>query len=106
MFSFNRDEDNLGSVRTIQGCGGVLDSIVEQPDGQPMKRRTGFSDAMAYESHTSPRITTGQVNGNALHHGPSRVPGNHRPSQYSDWPLRAQIGRYVSLSVELEAGDE
>ena len=33
------DEDNVGSIRTIQRCGGVLDSIVEQPDGGPKKRR-------------------------------------------------------------------
>lgn len=33
------DEDNLGSIGTIQRCGGVLDSIVEQPDGGRRKRR-------------------------------------------------------------------
>ena len=33
------DEDNVGSIRTIQRCGGVLDSNVEQPDGGPKNRR-------------------------------------------------------------------
>ena len=33
------DEDNVGSMRTIQRCDGVLDSIVEQPAGGPRKRR-------------------------------------------------------------------
>ena len=33
------DEHNIGSARTIERCGGVLDSIVDQPDGGPRKRR-------------------------------------------------------------------
>jgi predicted acetyltransferase len=33
------DEHNTGSAQTIERCGGVLDSIIDQPDGGPRKRR-------------------------------------------------------------------
>jgi predicted acetyltransferase len=33
------DEDNVASRRTIERCGGVLENIVENPDGGPRKRR-------------------------------------------------------------------
>lgn len=32
------DDGNVGSARTIERCGGVLESVVQQPDG-PAKRR-------------------------------------------------------------------
>lgn len=33
------DEDNVGSATVIERCGGVLENIVEVPDGGPRKRR-------------------------------------------------------------------
>ena len=33
------DEHNTGSAHTIERCGGVLASIIDQPDGGPRKRR-------------------------------------------------------------------
>ncbi len=34
------DEDNVGSYRTIEGAGGVLENIVDAPEpGEPRKRR-------------------------------------------------------------------
>jgi predicted acetyltransferase len=33
------DEDNDASARTITRCGGVLENIVENPEGGPRKRR-------------------------------------------------------------------
>ena len=33
------DEDNVPSACTIERCGGVLDDVVENPDGGPRKRR-------------------------------------------------------------------
>lgn len=33
------DDDNVGSARTIERCGGVLENVVEAPDGGPAKRR-------------------------------------------------------------------
>ena len=33
------DDDNLASARTIEHCGGVLDSLVASPTGSPAKRR-------------------------------------------------------------------
>ena len=33
------DEDNVGSIRTIEGAGGVLEDIVFVRDGAPKKRR-------------------------------------------------------------------
>jgi predicted acetyltransferase len=33
------DEHNAPSARTIERCGGVLENVVENPDGGPRKRR-------------------------------------------------------------------
>jgi predicted acetyltransferase len=33
------DEDNIASARTIEACGGVLENVVDDPDGGPRKRR-------------------------------------------------------------------
>lgn len=33
------DEDNNASARVITRCGGVLENIVENPEGGPRKRR-------------------------------------------------------------------
>ncbi|MDQ1605016.1 MAG: hypothetical protein QOE01_2861 [Actinomycetota bacterium] len=33
------DEDNIGSATVIERCGGVLEDIVDGPDGAPPKRR-------------------------------------------------------------------
>jgi predicted acetyltransferase len=33
------DEDNVASRRTIERCGGMLENVVENPDGGPKKRR-------------------------------------------------------------------
>ena len=33
------DDDNVASIRTIERCGGVLENIVENPDGGPLRRR-------------------------------------------------------------------
>jgi predicted acetyltransferase len=34
-----RDEGNVASARTIERCGGVLETVVDNPDGGPRKRR-------------------------------------------------------------------
>ena len=33
------DDDNIASARTIERCGGVLENVVENPDGGPRKLR-------------------------------------------------------------------
>jgi predicted acetyltransferase len=33
------DDDNVGSIRTIEKNGGVLESVVSEPDGGKCKRR-------------------------------------------------------------------
>jgi predicted acetyltransferase len=33
------DDDNLGSIRTIEKCGGVLENIISGPDLEKPKRR-------------------------------------------------------------------
>ncbi len=33
------DDDNIGSIRVIEGCGGVLDDIRHIAQGAPPKRR-------------------------------------------------------------------
>lgn len=33
------DDNNIGSIRTIEGCGGVLENKVSAGDGMPLKRR-------------------------------------------------------------------
>ena len=39
------DDDNVGSIRTIEKNGGVLESIVTGPDGDPPKRRYWIATA-------------------------------------------------------------
>jgi predicted acetyltransferase len=39
------DDDNVGSIRTIEKNGGVLESIVTGPDGAPPKRRYWITTA-------------------------------------------------------------
>jgi predicted acetyltransferase len=33
------DDTNIGSIKTIEACGGILENKLEQPDAKPLKRR-------------------------------------------------------------------
>lgn len=33
------DDDNLGSIKTIEACGGILENKVNAGEGKPLKRR-------------------------------------------------------------------
>lgn len=37
------DDNNLGSIKTIEACGGVLENKIPAGDGKPMKRRYWIS---------------------------------------------------------------
>ena len=33
------DDNNIGSIRTIEACGGILENTVDAGEGKPLKRR-------------------------------------------------------------------
>ena len=37
------DDTNIGSIKTIEACGGVLENKLEQSEGKPLKRRYWIS---------------------------------------------------------------
>jgi predicted acetyltransferase len=41
------DDDNVGSVKVIENCGGVLDSVAPGHDGTPARRRYWIACAVA-----------------------------------------------------------
>ena len=45
------DDDNVGSIKTIEKNGGVLESIVTGPDGDKPKRRYWIATAQLVSNH-------------------------------------------------------